>query len=101
MSAFPPFAFASWKNTVSRREFISAAAAAAVALPAGRAWADAATGSVEALDLSGKQITLPASDIKDLRTGFSGQLLFAKDGGYDQARRVWNGAFDRHPALIA
>ncbi len=39
MSAFPPFAFASWKNTVSRREFIGAAAAAAVMLPAGRVWA--------------------------------------------------------------
>ncbi|MEJ0035951.1 MAG: FAD-binding oxidoreductase [Gammaproteobacteria bacterium] len=105
MSAFPPFAFANWKNTVSRREFIGAAAAVAVALPAGRVWADVSSGSVPgsvaALSLSGKPITLAASDIKDLRTGFGGQLLFAKDTGYDQARRVWNGAFDRHPALIA
>jgi len=105
MSAFPPFAFASWKKPVSRRQFMSAAAAAAVALPAGRAWADAATatvpGNIAALDLSGKPITLAASDIKDFRAALGGQLLLAKDNGYDQARRVWNGAFDRHPALIA
>src|SRR5437879_13893917 len=30
-----------------------------------------------------------------------GQLLLARDEGYDQARRLWNGAFDRHPAMIA
>jgi len=105
MSTFPPFAFANWKNTVSRREFISAAAAVAIALPAGRVWADASgpnvPASVGAVGLSGKQVTLTASDIADLRSGLSGQLLLAKDNGYEQARRVWNGAFDRHPALIA
>jgi hypothetical protein len=106
MAAFPPFAFANWKNTVSRREFIGAAAAVAAALPAGRLWADASgasnPGSVTALGLTGKQVTLTVSDIKDFRASLSGgQVLLAKDGGYDQARRVWNGAFDRHPALIA
>jgi len=91
MSAFPPFAFASWKKNVSRREFMGSAAAAAIALPAGRVWADATAAnvpiSVAAVDLSGKPITLTASDIKDLRAGLSGQLLLAKDTGYDQARR--------------
>ena len=105
MTAFPPFAFSASKFTVSRRGFIGGAAALAAALPAVPLWADASSGSVPgnvaALDLSGKQITLTASDIKDFRAGFSGQLLFAQDKGYDQARRVWNGAFDRHPALIA
>ena len=33
--------------------------------------------------------------------GFSGVLLRPGDDGYDQARRVWNGAIDRHPAFIA
>ena len=105
MTAFPPFAFSGSKFTVSRRGFIGGAAALAAALPASRLWADASSGavpsSVAAINLSGKQFTLTASDIKDLRGGFSGQLLFAQDKGYDQARRVWNGAFDRHPALIA
>ena len=87
MSTFPPFAFANWKNTVSRREFISAAAAVAVASPAGRVWADASgpnvPASVGAVGLSGKQVTLSAADIADLRSGLSGQLLLAKDNGYE------------------
>ena len=101
MSAFPPFAFSGSK--FSRRNFIGAAAAAAAALPAAPIWAEASSGAsdVVAIGLSGKQVTLKAADIKDLRAGFSGALLLAQDGGYDQARRVWNGAFDRHPALIA
>ena len=105
MSAFPPFAFASWKHRVSRRDFIGAAAAAAVMLPAGRVWADASSatgpGGVTAVNLSQKQISLSAADVKDLRASLKGQLLLAKETGYDQARRVWNGAFDRYPALIA
>src|SRR5215469_14250892 len=30
-----------------------------------------------------------------------GPLLRPDDGGYDEARKVWNGMIDRHPALIA
>ena len=103
MSAFPPFAFSGSKFHVSRRGFIGGAAAAAAALPATPLWADASSGAtnVAAISLSGKQVTLTAADIKDLRAAFSGELLLAQDSGYDQARRVWNGAFDRHPALIA
>ena len=103
MSAFPPFAFSGSKFQVSRRGFLGGAAAAAAALPAAPLWADASSGAsnVVAISLSGKQVTLTAADIKDLRAGFSGELLLAQDAGYDQARRVWNGAFDRHPALIA
>lgn len=33
--------------------------------------------------------------------GFRGTLLAPGDDGYDAARRVWNGRFDRRPALIA
>ena len=33
--------------------------------------------------------------------GFTGEALTARDDGYEQARRVWNGAIDRHPAVIA
>ena len=36
-----------------------------------------------------------------LRTAFRGALLQPGEEGYDEARRVWNGAIDRRPALIA
>lgn len=48
----------------------------------------------------GKQATLTASDVTDLKVSLRGDLLLPGQAGYDQARRVWNGAFDRRPALI-
>jgi FAD/FMN-containing dehydrogenase len=39
--------------------------------------------------------------IDELRTRFRGALLRPGEEGYDEARRVWNGAIDRRPALIA
>jgi FAD/FMN-containing dehydrogenase len=40
----------------------------------------------------------PAPDLKqDIR----GQLLAPGDAGYDEARKIWNGMVDKHPALIA
>ncbi len=36
-----------------------------------------------------------------LRAAFRGALLRPGEEGYDEARRVWNGAIDRRPALIA
>jgi FAD binding domain/Berberine and berberine like len=39
--------------------------------------------------------------IDDLRMRFRGALVRPGEEGYDEARRIWNGAIDRHPALIA
>jgi hypothetical protein len=41
----------------------------------------------------------PAVD--ELATGFAGTIFQPGDEGYDDARMVWNGMFDRRPALIA
>src|SRR5918994_5850256 len=42
-----------------------------------------------------------SSAVEILRGRFRGALLRPGEEGYDEARRIWNGAIDRHPALIA
>src|SRR5438067_11561982 len=42
-----------------------------------------------------------ATRIDGLRSRFRGALLRQGEEGYDEARRVWNGAVDRRPRLIA
>jgi FAD/FMN-containing dehydrogenase len=89
---------------VGRRGFVGSALAAAT-LPLGPAWAD--TKNVElpeqlsAIGLDGKSIAIARADIKEFRASLRGQLLLAGNEGYEQARKIWNGVFDRHPALIA
>ncbi len=55
--------------------------------------------SIKTLDGSMKEVL--SSEIKSMRERFSGKLLRPDDAGYDVARRVWNGMYDRRPALIA
>jgi hypothetical protein len=46
-------------------------------------------------------VTLQRHPLQQLRGRFRGTLLRPGEEGYDEARRVWNGAIDRRPALIA
>jgi FAD/FMN-containing dehydrogenase len=39
--------------------------------------------------------------IEEFGSRLRGELVRPGDGGYEDARRVWNGMIDRHPALIA
>src|SRR6266511_4002110 len=39
--------------------------------------------------------------VDTFRTSMRGAVLSPGDRGYDEARRVWNGMIDKHPALIA
>src|SRR5437899_6902854 len=39
--------------------------------------------------------------VRGLADNLRGRLLRPGDGGYDEARKVWNGSIDRSPALIA
>jgi len=47
------------------------------------------------------EVALPGGKLRALRARLTGQLLLAGDAGYDSARKAWNGAFDKRPALIA
>ena len=89
---------------MKRRAFCASAFSVlgAASVPWQRVLAAAASGSdVPALGSAGKQIVLKPTDIDDFRASMRGQLLVPGQDGYDAARRVWNGAFDKKPALIA
>jgi hypothetical protein len=47
--------------------------------------------------------TISASEevYRFLQERFKGELLLPQSGGYEQARAIWNGMFDRKPGLIA
>lgn len=46
-------------------------------------------------------IDIDSAAIDGLRGEFRGALLRPGEEGYDEARRIWNGAIDRRPAIIA
>lgn len=48
----------------------------------------------------GQTDTLELLAVQELRAQVGGQILVAGDPGYEEARRVWNGMIDRHPALV-
>ncbi len=88
---------------MKRRSFVAAglAALATASLRSRRACGTAASADLNAVGLEGTPLVLKGADIDELRSALRGELLGAAQAGYDQARRLWNPAFDRHPALIA
>jgi FAD/FMN-containing dehydrogenase len=42
-----------------------------------------------------------AADLERLRSSLHGLVIGPDDESYDEARSIWNGAIDRHPACIA
>jgi FAD/FMN-containing dehydrogenase len=49
----------------------------------------------------GTDAILEEAAVQNFADGLRGPLLRPGDGTYDEARKVWNGMIDRHPALIA
>jgi len=47
------------------------------------------------------QTVLGDATIAELAESVRGEVISPGDPGYDEARGIWNGAIDRHPALIA
>ncbi len=47
------------------------------------------------------QGVLGAATLKEFEDGLHGELIRPGDGAYDEARAIWNGAHDAHPAVIA
>src|SRR5262245_32644127 len=44
--------------------------------------------------------TLGEATIQELREALRGDVVTPADPEYDEARRIWNGAHDRRPALV-
>ena len=84
---------------MKRRTFLGwSTAAVAASMPSLRAIAST---PIPAVTGTGKEVLLPAAEVRALERSLSGPLLSPGAPQYDAARRIWNGAFDRHPALIA
>jgi FAD/FMN-containing dehydrogenase len=57
-------------------------------------------GDLRAITSAGAPTVIPAASLKAFAASVRGRVLSASDAEYDQARRLWNKMFDRHPALI-
>lgn len=49
----------------------------------------------------GGQTTVDESQLAEFQTHFRGDVFHAGTHGYNQVRQIWNGMFDRKPALVA
>jgi FAD/FMN-containing dehydrogenase len=87
---------------VRRRQFCAAGVAAlgSIVIPYRRAFGAEASAALPILGIDGRQLTLSASDVQDLKAGLRGELITATSPDYDTARRLWIPTFDRRPALI-
>src|SRR5262245_904502 len=86
---------------MKRRDFCAATLASTTAALLARRSFAAASSDIPAIGRTGAQRVLRGRDVEDLRASLRGALLLATDAGYEPARHLWNGSFDRRPALIA
>jgi FAD/FMN-containing dehydrogenase len=84
---------------MKRRTFVASSLAIAATGFSYRARA-AIPDELPILSRTGKQLLLPRAAVEELRASLRGSLLLRGDTGYEAARRIWNGAFNRHPAAI-
>jgi FAD/FMN-containing dehydrogenase len=84
---------------MKRRTFVSSLAVTATM---GFGFRARATQSDELpiLSRTGQQLLLKRAEVAELKSALHGSLLLSGDAGYEQARHIWNGAFDKRPAAI-
>ncbi len=57
--------------------------------------------TINALTGDGHELSIATTAVQELNDALQGDVLLPDDGGYDAARKVWNGMFDKRPALVA
>jgi len=50
--------------------------------------------------LTGDETKLPTRAVDEFKKTLGGELIAPDDGGYEEARKVWNANIDRRPGLI-
>ena len=91
---------------MDRRQFCRSSAALGVSFaisgcnrqPPDASGADTA---ISAISLAGAEIELEAAAIRELGDSLTGPVMLSGHPQYDAARTIWNGMFDKRPALIA
>jgi FAD/FMN-containing dehydrogenase len=56
---------------------------------------------LKVITTTGTDTVLSEAAVEELRASLRGELLCPSDMEYNEARKIWNGMFDRRPALIA
>ena len=98
----PDWSRPDWSR-IERRALLKAAlrsgvaVAAASTFPAGNGFA----ADLQATASHGNTVVLSDAAVIDLQRNLHGPVILASSPDYESARRLWNGTFDRHPALIA
>ena len=94
---------------MNRRKFVKSTLAASVAasFPVISACgekarvATEAEASIRAVSLTGAEVELTKSMIREFGDAMAGPVMLSEHPGYESARKIWNGMHDKHPALIA
>ncbi len=87
---------------MKRRQFVGAGLALAAAWPfRGFTSVLKGVGDLPAKTLAGGDVLLQGSSVEAFAASLRGEVLLADSQDYERTRRIWNGMFDRHPALIA
>lgn len=56
--------------------------------------------TLEVINSSGGKAAISIEDINAFKSKLNGSLIQAGDENYDAARQIWNGMFDKRPAII-
>ncbi len=87
---------------MKRRHFVGAGLALAATFPLrGFSAVLKGAGDLPAKSLAGGDLLLRGSSVEAFAASLRGDLLLPGNEGYERARHIWNGMFDKRPALIA